>query len=83
MFSKPTRGQKDYGPAKGLLPHAKKRLAKRRLVGSAPDTKAVKARGRAKLAKVLKKERELREKRLQDRKKRATAIPSDVFPDGS
>jgi hypothetical protein len=68
MFSKHTFGARNYGPGKGLLPAAKKRLAKRRLIGSGPDSEVVKKRGRAKLAKALEKQRAVREKRFQSLK---------------
>jgi hypothetical protein len=68
MFSKHTFGARNYGPGKGLFPAAKMRLAKRRLIGSAPDSQAVKERGRAKLAKALEKQRAVREKRFQAHK---------------
>ena len=65
MFSKHTFGARNYGPGRGLLPAAKKRLAKRRLIGSGPDSVVVKERGRAKLARALEKQRAVREKRFQ------------------
>jgi hypothetical protein len=57
-----------------LLPAAKKRLAKRRLVGFGPDSEAVKKRGRAKLAKALEKQRAVREKRFQSLKLKKSGI---------